>query len=233
MDRVIVFDLGGTLMEYRGMPHSWITYYEACFRAVDAQYGLRLPPSYIQRSVEILREYNPRYKPREIEYAAPFLFAEATRHWDTEIPIDDIIRVFFRGMELTARIYPDTMPALSQLQQAGFRIAALTNLPSAMPDSLFRADIPQLLDALDLYVSSETCGYRKPHPAGLLYIAEHFGASISSLLFAGDEKLDIETSKRAGCASVLVCRSGGAPDFGQGQTVRTLCELTVSLICQT
>ena len=28
MKQVIVFDLGGTLMEYEGMPHSWNSYYE-------------------------------------------------------------------------------------------------------------------------------------------------------------------------------------------------------------
>ena len=29
MENVIVFDLGGTLMRYEGMPHSWISYYQA------------------------------------------------------------------------------------------------------------------------------------------------------------------------------------------------------------
>ena len=26
--KIIVFDLGGTLMEYKGMPYSWVEYYE-------------------------------------------------------------------------------------------------------------------------------------------------------------------------------------------------------------
>lgn len=78
MEQVIVFDLGGTLMEYEGMPYSWISYYEECFNAVNIKCSLELTRDDIRRSVDILKEYNPRYKPREIEYSSEFLFSEAS-----------------------------------------------------------------------------------------------------------------------------------------------------------
>ena len=227
MKQVIIFDLGGTLMEYEGMPHSWISYYEDCFNAVNNRYSLKLTQEDIRRSVGVLKEYNPRYKPREIEYSSEFLFQEATAHWNIHIALHDIITEFFSGMKLTLKIYDDTAPVVTKLKENGFKAAALTNLPSSMPDSLFKADIPQILEMLDLYVSSEICGYRKPNKAGLEYIAKYFDVSISDLVFVVDEKLDIDTAKNANCISVLICRNGEAKkEYGQDYTIKSLFDLT-------
>ena len=207
MQKVIVFDLGGTLMEYEGMPYSWISYYQECFNAVNTKYSLDLSQADIEKSVEILKEYNPRYKPREIEYSSEFLFTEATKHWATNVLLDNIISAFFKGMKLKAKVYNDTVPMVKQLKNMDYKIASLTNLPSSMPDRLFKANIPEILDILDLYVSSEICGYRKPHKAGLEYIAKHYNVNTKNLIFVGDEKLDIDTAKNAGCKSCLLYTS--------------------------
>lgn len=37
--RVIVFDLGGTLMEYEGMPNSWVDYYEQGLEQINKKYN--------------------------------------------------------------------------------------------------------------------------------------------------------------------------------------------------
>ena len=225
VEKVIVFDLGGTLMRYEGMPHSWISYYQGAFEAVRDRYGLPLSGDDILRSVEILREYNPRYKPREMEYSSEFLFGEATRHWNASIPLEEIIDAFFEGIHLAAKLYEDTVPTLTGLKERGWRVAALTNLPSSMPDRLFRRDIPELLELLDLYVSSETCGWRKPNPAGLLSIARHYGVDPSRLIFVGDEKLDAGTARNAGCRFVLICREPQPESFGEDDRIRDLNEL--------
>ena len=39
---VIVFDIGGTLMEYVNMPNVWIDYYDSAFRHVREKLGLPL-----------------------------------------------------------------------------------------------------------------------------------------------------------------------------------------------
>lgn len=39
MTKVFVFDLGGTLMEYKGMPASWIDYYEQGFKELNEYWG--------------------------------------------------------------------------------------------------------------------------------------------------------------------------------------------------
>ena len=136
-----------------------------------------------------------------------------------------MIDTFFKGIHLTAKLYSDTIPTLTRLKEQGWRTAALTNLPSSMPDRLFRRDIPEWLERLDLYVSSEICGYRKPNPAGLLSIARHFGVEPSQLIFVGDEKLDVDTSRNAGCRSILICRAPQPESFGEDARIENLNQL--------
>ena len=60
-----------------------------------------------------------------------------------------------------------------------------------------------------MYVSSASCGFRKPNCTGLRLIAEHFGVPITELVFAGDEEKDRKTAENAGCKFVCVDRKGG------------------------
>ena len=213
MEKVIVFDLGGTLMEYEGMPLSWLAYYPKGLAAVDTAFALELTEEKIARSVEVLKGYNPRYFPRKEEIPPEKIFGDAIRHWRKKPPVDQVIAQFFQGMELSPRIYEDTMPALSLLKGAGYKIACLTNLPSGMSDALFREGMQDLTEKLDYYLSSELCGFRKPHPAGLDRIAQEFDVPVEGLLFAGDERLDMETAENAGCPFVRIARAKGAASW--------------------
>lgn len=216
MKKVVVFDLGGTLMEYAGMPLSWLAYYPQGFAAVNQALSLGLPQEEIDRSVQVLKRYNPRYFPREEEIPPEKIFGDAICHWREKPPVEQVIPLFFQGMELTPRLYEDTVPALSALKQAGYSLACLTNLPSGMPDALFREGIQDLTEKLDYYLSSELCGFRKPHPAGLGQIARAFGVPVETLLFVGDEELDGKTAQNAGCRFVRIVRDGAASRQGEG-----------------
>lgn len=212
MNNVVVFDLGGTLMEYEGMPLSWIPYYEAGMAAVNQNLGLELSQEELEDAVRVLKEYNPRFRPREVEYPPEQIFSDATARWSRKAELKQVVEEFFRGIKLVPRIYEDTLPGLRCLREEGYNLACLTNLPSAMPDSLFRRGISQLVDALDLYVSSETCGFRKPNGAGLAKIADYFQVSVGSLLFVGDEEIDAQTARNAGCSFIWMDRQNpGGP----------------------
>ena len=58
--KIITFDLGGTLMEYAGMPASWTDYYKQGFEAINSYYNCKVSEDYIKQSVEILKSFNPR-----------------------------------------------------------------------------------------------------------------------------------------------------------------------------
>lgn len=207
--RAVVFDLGGTLMEYTGMPLCWSEYYPEGFRSIAV--GLSLSPSRrdIERSVQLLERFNPRIRYREEELSPDQIFRDCLAHWGAgDLPYGLAADLFFQGLSLNAHIFEDSVPCLRALRHSGYFTAALTDLPSAMPERLFLQDIACLTGLFDLIVSSQSCGYRKPNPTGLQLIAARAGLPVNELLFVGDEEKDRETARRAGCQFLLLDRAG-------------------------
>lgn len=197
--KTVVFDLGGTLTEYVGMPNNWAEYYLHGFNKVDADFNLSLSNKKINQSIEILKSFNPRINYREIEYSPEYIFSHVIKNWNATVTIEEVILSFFQGLNLNIRIYDDVLPCLTELQKRGYKTAVLTDLPTAMPDELFRCDIDGLLRHFDLYVSSVSCGYRKPNKNGMLFISEYFSVKPEDIIFIGDEEKDKLTAQNAGC----------------------------------
>ncbi len=223
--KVIVFDIGGTLMEYRGMPNVWTDYYQTAFEHVMQSLQLELKDEDIAKSVELLKAYNPRINYREMEYQPEQIFQSVTAHWKSEILIDKIIYAFFESMQLSSYIYPDTLLELKKLKAQGVGIATLTDVATGMPDELHKSYFLDLLPYFDLYVSSLSCGYRKPNPKGLQDIATFFNVSAKEMIMVGDEEKDIQTAERFGCGSVLIDRDEKGKSYGQDYTIVNLQEV--------
>lgn len=200
MIRAAVFDLGGTLMEFRGMPGDWSGYYFSGLEQASRRLGLGLSSGEIQEAADILRGYNPRVKYREEEISPEIIFADAARNWRKKPEPGALVDAFFQGLHLEAVVYDYAAGLLEECRNRGWRTACLTDLPSGMPDRLFRPALGEIEARLDRYVSSQSCGVRKPHPGGLLSIAEQFGLAPGELLFVGDEEKDRRTAERAGCS---------------------------------
>ena len=218
--KAIVFDLGGTLMQYVGMPHSWVEFYKQGFEAICRIFGCQVAEEDIGRSIQCLTELNPRVNYREEEYLPEEMFAKALSQWPEKLPIKECVKVFWDGLELRAELYPDTIPVLLGLKEKDYKIAALTDLPSGFPDERFRQDIAELMGYFDYYVSSAVSGVRKPNEGGLRMIAERFGVPLAELVLVGDEEKDAKTAERAGCRFVRIDRNGN-----QEGSIRGLTEL--------
>ena len=65
--KLIVFDLGGTLMQYEGMPYSWVDFYQQGFDSIIQKYNCNVLKEDVQKSVQILKDFNPRISGREVE----------------------------------------------------------------------------------------------------------------------------------------------------------------------
>jgi len=222
----IVFDLGGTLMEYENMALSWEGYYYDAFLSVRESLALDISDEDIEKSVAVLRNYNPRIQYREIEYSPEQIFFDVTAFWRVETDVRKVITEFFKGLKLRPIIFEDAVQTLGELKNRQYKLAALTDLPTAMPDEILIEGIGPIIKELDFYVSSLTCGFRKPNPYGLRSIAEHFCVTTGDLLFIGDEEKDIKTAFNAGCKSVLIRRDGNTGcEFGQDFTITRLSEL--------
>lgn len=205
--KLIVFDLGGTLMQYEGMPYSWVEFYQQGFDAIIQKYNCNVSKEDIQKSVQILKDFNPRVSGREVEYSAEHIFSNALEHWHIDPPIKNCIETFWHGLKLSAKIYPDTIEVLKELKEKGYIIATLTDLPNAMPDEIFKKDISELLSYFDYYVSSCVAGYRKPNCKGLQMISDKYGVPVTELVFVGDEEKDRKTACNANCKFVHIQRT--------------------------
>lgn len=223
--RAVVFDIGGTLMEYCDMPYVWFDYYEAAFERLNCELSLGLSDSQLAHSLDILRSYNPGVNYREVDYPPEKIFGDVTADWHTDVPLDRIIWSFFGAMELKPLIYPESVEVLSELRRIGFIVGTYTNVVSGMPDEMHKSYFAELMPYFDVYVSSCNCGFRKPNPRGLEVIAERYGLKPDEMIFIGDEKKDPETARRFGCRSVLINRSDEVRSFGQDYTVSDLREL--------
>ena len=140
-------------MQYEGMPYSWVEFYQQGFDAIIQKYNCNVSKEDIQKSVQILKDFNPRVSGREVEYSAEHIFSNALEHWHIDPPIKNCIETFWQGLKLSAKIYPDTIEVLKELKEKGYIIATLTDLPNAMPDEIFKKDISELLSYFDYMVS--------------------------------------------------------------------------------
>lgn len=164
--KLFVFDLGGTLMEYKGMHLSWTGYYKSAFEYVNSQ--LKLEPV----------------------------------------------------------IYDDSISTLEALKKAGFKIAAMTDVATGMPDLMHKNYVTPLLPYFDLYVSSLSCGYKKPNPKGLRDISEQLGIAPENMVMIGDTHRDVNAAKNIGCRSILINRKNEpAQELGQDFTITNTLEI--------
>lgn len=195
-------------MQYVGMPLSWIDFYEQGFESIIQKYNCNVSKEEVVKSLQILKDFNPRVNYREIEYSAEYIFSKALEHWNIDTPVETCIETFWEGLSLSAEIYPDTIEVLQVLREKGYIIATLTDLPNAMPDKVFQKDISELLQYFDYYVSSSIAGYRKPHIQGLQMISGKYGIPITELVFVGDEEKDRKTALNANCRFIQIQRTG-------------------------
>jgi len=53
--KVVVFDLGGTLMQYAGMPYSWVDFYIKGFETIIQKFKVHIPQEVVLKPVQILK----------------------------------------------------------------------------------------------------------------------------------------------------------------------------------
>lgn len=194
-------------MQYVGMPHSWEDFYYKGLEEMIRKCRHPVSQEVVEKSFQMLKEFNPRINYREVEYSAEYIFTKILEPWHMDSPVQSCIETFWSGLQLKAEIYPETINVLQKLKEKGYTIAALTDLPSAMPDDIFRRDISNLLGYFDYYVSSSVAGYRKPNCKGLQMISDKFAIPITKLIFIGDEEKDRRTAMNANCKFIRIQRT--------------------------
>ncbi len=223
--RAVSFDIGHTLVWY---PHpiNWQAHYPPALVRMGEAIGFAATDGALREAAAILSAYNTREHPRQYEVRARMVFGEILDAWS--VPLDALEAVqdaFFGYFQTDATPFEDAEEALRALREKGIKTGALTDVAYGMDSARALRDIAPIRALLSTAVTSADVGYRKPHPAGFRALLDALSVSPAEMLYVGDEPKDIEGANRLGIGSVLVCREGVAPDYGQGHTVRGLADV--------
>ena len=224
-----VFDLGDTLVEYEGLPLSWVDHYPQALHRLASLLRHVPDSAQIDSACSVLRGYNTRLHPRQNEVSFAHILNDICECFSVP-PVEDregAARAFFSAFRQRLRCFPDSQSALTALRSRGVKIGVFTDVPYGMPRSLVIEDVRQsgLAELIDHMVTSDEVGVRKPARATIASVASRLNCGPSEIAHVGNERKDVDAANAFGCAAILVDRSGRCPAWGQDRTITSLTEL--------
>lgn len=94
-----------------------------------------------------------------------------------------------------------------------------------MDDEFSLKDIEEIKNYIDLKLTSENVGYRKPNSKGFKMMLDKFKCAPDEMFYIGDEEKDIKGAKSVNIKSILIDRENHKKDFNQDYTVTNLREV--------
>lgn len=102
--------------------------------------------------------------------------------------------------------YPDALPALTRLKQAGGRLAILSNgTPQMLADACGSSGLSDLFDAV---FSIEAAGVYKTDARAYRLVTEHFGVTPEEVTFVSSNRWDVAGATAFGFSCVWINRAG-------------------------
>jgi 2-haloacid dehalogenase len=105
--------------------------------------------------------------------------------------------------------HPDVVPALTQLRDAGFTLAALTN--STLEVAREQLENAGLADRFDAILSADQVQALKPRPEAYQLVATTYGVEPHGVRLIAAHAWDVSGALAAGCAAAFVRRPGKVP----------------------
>jgi phosphoglycolate phosphatase len=115
----------------------------------------------------------------------------------------------------SSRPFPGVLEALERMRAAKLRLACVTNKAAAFTEPLLERT--GLAPMLDVVVTSDEVGQRKPHPGPFLHACMLLGVEAGHAIVIGDSANDAEGARAAGCKVLLVSYG-----YSEGRDVREL-----------
>lgn len=112
-----------------------------------------------------------------------------------------------------ATVYPGVEEGLEALRRGGFKLACLTNKPTAFAQPLLEAK--GLSGFFDMVFGGDAFERKKPDPLPLQKTCEALGCHPAMTLMVGDSSNDARAARAAGCDVVLVTYG-----YNHGEPVR-------------
>jgi len=120
--------------------------------------------------------------------------------------------------------FDDTVPALKQLRETGYKLGVITNLRRDLDELCERVGLSPYLD---FKVGSEEAGMEKPHPAIFTAALKQAGAAPQEVVHVGDQiRSDVMGAQAVGMHAVLIDRTGYGSDTVDYPKIASLSELS-------
>lgn len=227
MIKAVIFDLGGTLIQYKNTPLSWKSLYKDAIKGVGKACNKILTEFELQASIEILNCYNTRTNPREYEIKAEDIFSEILENWKVEKSdyMKESINTFFSFFQMKSKMCDDTMDLLKYMKNNHILSAILTDVPYGMSYEYVRRDTKDFDYLIDILVTSVEIGMRKPNENGYLKLLKQLNCNPKEVIFVGDEEKDILGANNIGMTSVLIDRIASYKSYGEDYKIADLREV--------
>jgi len=228
--KAVLFDLGGTLVEYYiraefpGILEEAIGEVEGYLRHLDL---LRVPPEALWQRVkeEDHEAADHRVRPLEGRLIRIFQLDNAgcaVVQSASEDLVVEMCRRFLKPIFARGRRYNDALPVLQKLRAAGLRTAIVSNTPWGSPAELWREEVERQDLSVQAVVTCRDAGWRKPARQIFEFALERVGASLQESLFVGDDpRWDVQGPRGMGMEAVLIDREGAIQE-GREDTIRSL-----------
>lgn len=95
-----------------------------------------------------------------------------------------------------SRLYPGCLAGLQRLQQAGVRMACVTNKEHRFAVRVL--EVTGLAPFFPLVLGGDSLAQKKPHPSVIQYCLQTLDVDQSRAAHVGDSSIDVETARRAG-----------------------------------
>ena len=139
--------------------------------------------------------------------------------FDLDLKYEELLRAYPHKVH----VYPDTLPTLKWLKEAGYKLGVVTSGPEYQRLKLRLAG---LLDYFDVVVTRDDVNAIKPEPRIFLYAVESLGVEPSEAIMVGDSLgQDVYGAKNVGMTAVWINREGEKGYNMADYEIRTLHEL--------
>jgi len=194
----------------------WSSHYNSALRHVFDKLSIGYNETMLLAASEVLNKYNTRKNSRIEEVSADQIFKEISQILFTDPEnLSLMVKEFFGFFQRESEPEGTALELLNHLKIKEIDCAVLTDVPYGMPKEYVLNDLCKLLDYIDLVVTLEEVGYRKPSTIGLEKIIQYFNTKIENTIYIGNEQKDIEMANNIGAGSVLINPVGLAPNWGQ------------------
>jgi HAD superfamily hydrolase (TIGR01509 family) len=196
--RAVLFDLGGTLVDYHDFAH-WTELARRCFVDFEEE-------ALAQAFYDVERQTDVRPKVGQAEFWRRTL-ATAVGH-DVELPTAERFLVVLREHPGFARLYSDTRRCLETLRSEGRRLGVVSNSSSeAHVRSILHAT--GILPFFERVVSSGTEGVEKPDPEIFRRALIRLDVRPEEAFYVGNLAFtDAQAAREAGLGAVWLNRAG-------------------------